>query len=84
MDDRFVAGPIGQAIEMDERTGSPQVSPTHYENQQYGLRDSDADVAGMVGLQQGEQNHHSPPPGPVRQESHRSEPRSPTSMYSDQ
>jgi hypothetical protein len=57
--DQFVArGPspggdlaIGQAIEMDERTGSPpgaiphQVSP-------YGLRDSDGDVAGMVDLQQ--------------------------------
>jgi hypothetical protein len=59
LQDQFVArGPspgddlaIGQAIEMDERTGSPpgtipqQVAP-------YGLRDSDDDVAGMVNLQQ--------------------------------
>lgn len=48
-------GPIGQAIEMDERTGSmpgnvaaqPETSQANY-----GLRDSDADVNGMVGLQQ--------------------------------
>ncbi|KAF2763966.1 pali-domain-containing protein [Teratosphaeria nubilosa] len=53
--DEFVAGPIGQAIEMDERTGSP--SPRHQQpvmNPSYGLRDSDGDVAGMVGLQQGQ------------------------------
>nr|OQO22683.1 hypothetical protein B0A51_10373 [Rachicladosporium sp. CCFEE 5018] len=57
--DQFIArGPspgndlaIGQAIEMDERTGSPPVQGQ--QGQQYGLRDSDNDVAGMVGLQQG-------------------------------
>lgn len=37
---------IGQAIEMDERTGSAGPG-------QYGLRDSDGDVAGIVALQQG-------------------------------
>lgn len=37
--------PIGQAIEMDNRTGTP---PTNY-----GLRESDGDVAGMLALQQG-------------------------------
>ncbi|CAK3777757.1 pH-response regulator palI RIM9 [Lecanosticta acicola] len=82
-DAQFLAGTIGQAIEMDERTGSPQVSPTHQDSHQYGLRDSDVDVAGMVGLQQ-RGDHQSPPPGSVRQESHRSEPRSPASIYSDQ
>jgi hypothetical protein len=42
---------IGQAIEMDERHGSP-VAMGASQGQQYGLRDSDGDVAGMVGLQQ--------------------------------
>lgn len=37
--------PIGQAIEMDNRTGTP---PTNF-----GLRESDGDVAGMLALQQG-------------------------------
>lgn len=37
--------PIGQAIEMDNRTGTP---PTNY-----GLSESDGDVAGMLALQQG-------------------------------
>jgi hypothetical protein len=83
--DQFVArGPspgdslgIGQAIEMDERTGSPpgaiphQISP-------YGLRDSDGDVAGMVDLQQdqpvgnGQSAHPNAHDGPI----------SPTSVYS--
>lgn len=36
--------PIGQAIEMDNRTGTP---PTNF-----GLRESDGDVAGMLALQQ--------------------------------
>ncbi|EMC98202.1 hypothetical protein BAUCODRAFT_23016 [Baudoinia panamericana UAMH 10762] len=58
MQDEFVAGPIGQAIEMDERTGSPPDPIGSHEQRniaapgQYGLRDNDADVAGMVGLQQ--------------------------------
>jgi hypothetical protein len=38
---------IGQAIEMDARTGTPPVNPN------YGLRDSDDDVQGMLALQQG-------------------------------
>ena len=41
-------GPIGQAIEMDERHGIS--SPTQQAS--YGLRDSDGDVAGIVALQQ--------------------------------
>ncbi|KAF1838587.1 pali-domain-containing protein [Decorospora gaudefroyi] len=41
----MAAMPIGQAIEMDNRTGTP---PTNY-----GLRESDGDVAGMLALQQG-------------------------------
>lgn len=90
MHDQFVAGPalpIGQAIEMDERTGSPQRSPQHeqpYQNGQYGLRDSDVDVAGMVGLQQG-QNQQDGRLAPARQDSNReSDMRSASSMYSDQ
>jgi hypothetical protein len=41
-------GPIGQAVEMDERSGLP--SPTL--KQTFGLRDSDLDVQGMIGMQQ--------------------------------
>ncbi|KAL5117757.1 hypothetical protein ACEQ8H_004367 [Pleosporales sp. CAS-2024a] len=40
---------MGQAIELDNRTGSP---PTNG-NQNYGLRESDGDVQGMLALQQG-------------------------------
>jgi hypothetical protein len=41
----------GQAVEMDATTGSPAHAPQGYG--QFGqIRDSDADVAGMVGLQQ--------------------------------
>jgi hypothetical protein len=43
--------PVGQAIEMDATTGSPQ-NPPHGFGQFGNLRDSDGDVAGMVGLQQ--------------------------------
>ena len=44
-------GAVGQAIEMDATTGSPSSAPTGFG--QFGqLRNSDADVAGMVGLQQ--------------------------------
>lgn len=43
--------PVGQAVEMDATTGSPQKPPRGFG--QFGnLRDSDGDVAGMVGLQQ--------------------------------
>jgi hypothetical protein len=41
--------PIGQAIEMDNRTGTPPIN----NNQNYGLRESDGDVQGMLALQQG-------------------------------
>lgn len=80
MQDEFVAGPIGQAIEMDERTGSPPVQGQHNTTSPtYGLRDSDADVAGMVDMQQERRG------SPMRRESERSSGmRSPTSIYSDQ
>lgn len=48
-------GPVGQAIEMDATTGSPSTAPKGFG--QFGqLRESDGDVAGMVGLQQQRQN----------------------------
>lgn len=76
--DQFVAGPfIGQAIEMDERHGSPQKVQPPYANNSYGLRDSDGDVMGMVGLQRGESDASNGRPP-------RSGVRSPTSMYSDE
>ncbi len=81
--DAFVAGPmIGQAIEMDERTGSPaqpsSPNPDSYA-QNYGLRDSDADVAGLVGLQQERRG------SPMRTASEReSGMRGPTSVYSSE
>lgn len=44
-------GPVGQAIEMDATTGSPSTAPRGFG--QFGnIRESDGDVAGMVGLQQ--------------------------------
>ncbi|KAF4626691.1 hypothetical protein G7Y89_g11466 [Cudoniella acicularis] len=44
-------GPVGQAVEMDASTGSPSHAPKGYG--QFGnIRESDDDVAGMVGLQQ--------------------------------
>jgi hypothetical protein len=47
----FDAGPVGQAVEMDATTGSPSHAPRGYGN--FGpIRESDGDVAGMVGLQQ--------------------------------
>ena len=51
-------GVIGQAVEMDAYTGSPQRSPTFHQPMQ--LRDSDSDVQGLVGLQQGQKNRESP------------------------
>jgi hypothetical protein len=52
MDGMGMAGGVGQAIEMDATTGSR--SPGLHPPGGYGggLRDSDGDVAGMVGLQQ--------------------------------
>lgn len=52
-------GPIGQAVEMDAFTGSPQRSPKYHQPIQ--LRDSDSDVQGLVGLQQQGQNHRESP-----------------------
>lgn len=52
------SGPIGQAVEMDAYTGSPQRSPTFHQPMQ--LRDSDSDVQGLVGLQQGQKHRESP------------------------
>jgi prepilin signal peptidase PulO-like enzyme (type II secretory pathway) len=44
-------GPVGQAVEMDATTGSPSNPPKGFG--QFGnIRESDGDVAGMVGLQQ--------------------------------
>lgn len=45
---------VGQAVEMDARTGSPAQPPQGFGQ----FRDSDADIAGMVGLQQGGGNRH--------------------------
>lgn len=53
------SGPVGQAIEMDANTGSrsPSIAPGGFG--QYGnIRDSDGDVAGMVGLQQQRLDRH--------------------------
>ncbi len=58
--------PIGQAVEMDERNGIP--SPTR---ENFGLRESDVDVQGMIGMQQQRQNEAGGP-------------RSPTSTYSEE
>ncbi|KAF9871555.1 ph signal transduction protein [Colletotrichum karsti] len=44
---------VGQAVEMDARTGSPAHPPAGFGQ----FRDSDADIAGMVGLQQGSDNN---------------------------
>jgi hypothetical protein len=44
-------GVVGQAVEMDATTGSPSTAPKGFG--QFGnIRESDGDVAGMVGLQQ--------------------------------
>ncbi|KAH7126897.1 SUR7/PalI family-domain-containing protein [Dendryphion nanum] len=77
--------PIGQAIEMDSRTGTPPANPT----QNYGLRESDGDVQGMLALQQGG-GFSGPPPKqeggfsgpPLPQQRRPSGPMSPTSDYS--
>jgi len=53
-------GPVGQAIEMDATTGSP--SPSGQAPRGFGqfgnIRESDGDVAGMVGLQQQKLDRH--------------------------
>ncbi|KAF1958746.1 pali-domain-containing protein [Byssothecium circinans] len=62
---------IGQAIEMDERGAA------HVDNPNFGLRESDGDVAGMLALQQA---GGFPSQTPQRR---RSGPMSPSSEYSD-
>lgn len=52
---------VGQAIEMDATTGSPSQTPGFAPPNQ--LRDSDADVQGMIGLQQNRQDN--PPQSPT-------------------
>ncbi|KAL7621583.1 regulator of ime2 [Parahypoxylon ruwenzoriense] len=44
--------PIGQAVEMDASSGSPGPAPRSFGQFNNQLRDSDADVAGMLALQQ--------------------------------
>ncbi|KAI1343340.1 pali-domain-containing protein [Xylariaceae sp. FL0016] len=46
------SGPVGQAVEMDAITGSPAHPPAGFGQFNNQLRDSDADVAGMLALQQ--------------------------------
>lgn len=48
--------PVGQAIEMDATTGSPARPPPGFNQFPNQLRDSDADVAGMLALQQARTN----------------------------
>lgn len=52
MPDDVPMAPVGQAIEMDASSGSPAHSPRNFGSFN-NIRDSDADIAGMVGLQQG-------------------------------
>ena len=66
-------GTVGQAIEMDARTGSPARSPV---KPSFGFRDSDSDLNGMVALQGGRDTSASP----LRQPDSVS---SPTSQYSE-
>ena len=61
---------IGQAIEMDARTGSPALASPQFPRMQQ-LRDSDSDVQGLVGLQK---------QGTIKE--HRDSPMSLTSVYS--
>lgn len=63
---------IGQAIEMDNRSGPPNGAAN------YGLRESDGDVAGMLALQQG----GFPAGAPQRRQDDGL--RSPTSEYADE
>ncbi|KAI9689224.1 MAG: regulator of ime2 [Bathelium mastoideum] len=67
-------GMVGQAIEMDARTGSPARSPV---KPGFGFRDSDSDLNGMVALQGGQREALQGPPRLHDSVS------SPTSEYSD-
>ena len=67
-------GMVGQAIEMDARTGSPARSPV---KAGFGFRDSDSDLNGMVALQAGQREATQ---SPLRLHDSLS---SPTSEYSE-
>ncbi|KAH6651782.1 hypothetical protein BKA67DRAFT_337964 [Truncatella angustata] len=62
-----LAPPVGQAVEMDASTGSPAHPPQNFGQFPNQLRDSDADVAGMLALQQARTN------GPRRTDTYMSE-----------
>ncbi|KAH8667655.1 SUR7/PalI family-domain-containing protein [Tricladium varicosporioides] len=63
-------GPVGQAVEMDATTGSPSHAPKSFG--QFGpIRESDGDVAGMVGLQQQLQQQRMNPRATVASETSR-------------
>ncbi|KAK8877162.1 pH-response regulator protein palI/prr-5 [Apiospora arundinis] len=55
--DKDTSGPVGRAVEMDATTGSPAHAPPGF-GQFNGIRDSDADVAGMLALQQARVQRH--------------------------
>ncbi|KAK8099373.1 SUR7/PalI family-domain-containing protein [Apiospora kogelbergensis] len=55
--DKETSGPVGRAVEMDATTGSPAHAPAGF-GQFNGIRDSDADVAGMLALQQARVQRH--------------------------
>ncbi|KAK8024002.1 SUR7/PalI family-domain-containing protein [Apiospora rasikravindrae] len=55
--DKETSGPVGRAVEMDATTGSPGQAPPGF-GQFNGIRDSDADVAGMLALQQARVQRH--------------------------
>ncbi|KAK5636143.1 hypothetical protein RRF57_011855 [Xylaria bambusicola] len=50
--DLTTLGPVGQAVEMDARTGSPAQPPMGFGQFDNRIRDSDTDVAGMLALQE--------------------------------
>nr|POE48371.1 ph-response regulator protein pali/prr-5 [Quercus suber] len=77
--DEFIAGPmIGQAIEMDERTGaSPAPEPQRAAQPPYRPYDRNGDEGGMMNLQQSDAR------GPQRTLSGESHLHSPTSLYSE-
>ena len=50
--DLTALGPVGQAVEMDARTGSPAQPPAGFGQFNNRIRDSDTDVAGMLALQE--------------------------------
>ncbi|KAH8802860.1 SUR7/PalI family-domain-containing protein [Xylogone sp. PMI_703] len=53
-----LASPTGEAVEMDATPTSPSRAPAQFGTQFGGVRASDGDVAGMVGLQQQKLERH--------------------------